>query len=151
MAIEAHLAPIGSPVGIVGMTVEDAVAPWLSLGVGGGAGLSGAQGALFGRARPWRNDHLALAVEGGVSTGKYHPLCPAGIDTAECMRGIDPFYVAWANVDVGLDVRFPSGVVFRAYLGASTPFYRGGACRNVDCSASVATLPFGGVSVGYAF
>ncbi|GAC1357114.1 MAG: hypothetical protein NVSMB47_10360 [Polyangiales bacterium] len=151
LAIEAHLAPVGSPIGLAGVTVDAALASWLSLGGGAGAGLSGPQVALFGRARPWRGPHVALAIGAGLSTGKYHPFCLAGIDTKECLRGIDPFIVVWGNVDVGLDARFDPGLVFRAYVGGSVPLYEGGACRHVDCSKGTTTLPFLGASIGYAF
>lgn len=151
IAVEAHLAPIGSPIGFGGVTLEVSPASWLSLGGGAGAGVSGPQVALFGRARPWSGRHLALAVGTGLSTGKYHPFCPAGIDTKDCLRGMDPFLVGWGNVDAGLDARFDSGIVFRAYLGASVPFYEGGACRKVDCGKAVTPLPYVGASFGYAF
>jgi hypothetical protein len=119
VGFELHLG-LGTPLGFIGVALDYAVTPMLSVNAGVGLGGSGPQGAVSARLRiPSFSAHSAPYIGLGLSGGPYTPwsLCiPAGEgDCSPPAYHWDTAY--WVNFEAGGEMRTPSNVTIRAYAG----------------------------------
>ena len=132
----------GTPVGLIGGTVEiNPISP-LALGVGAGTNTEGLQLALLARARPfaWAREKRAFAITVGVAfaTGPYGPnlsdVMVTGIDHStpeERAREVDEAYerVYWLQPEVGFELQAKSGFHLVVASGPAYPLaYSGHHC-----------------------
>jgi hypothetical protein len=163
----------GTPVGLIGGTVEINPLSRLALGVGAGTNTEGLQLALLARARPfaWPREKRALAIRVGAafSTGPYGPdltdVMVMGIDHSspeERAREVDDAYerVYWLQPDVGFELQAKSGFHLVIASGVAVPLaYSGHHCTfsqsgvPAACPRAVApqTLPTSMIVLGFAF
>ncbi len=108
------VAGLGTPVGLVGAEVEETLLPNLSLSGGVGWGAANApQGAAMLR---WLggSQWSKLTVGAGISGGRYKWTDWACFDdTCATKSGT----VAWGNVEIGGELRFPRGFALRYFAG----------------------------------
>jgi hypothetical protein len=109
-----HVAPFGSPGGLLGFTADVALLPELSLTGAVGLGTVGsvAQYAIAARPRIPITSFLALDLTAGVSRGDYDRMVT--LDSTELYRNC-----TWANVDFGPEMRFSSHVMLHPFVGIS--------------------------------
>ena len=134
----AEVAGFGSPVGIMGLTVDYAVAfPW-GVELGGGLGASGYQ--LSARARrvwlPGPLRKFAWFVAGGPSVGALSKLLGTQVPHRDDQEigDSDVYFTTWLNAGVGLEMRWDVGFLLRSELGAALRLYTNAddLCRGVD-------------------
>ncbi len=127
--IEGHLG-IGTPVGLVGIAFD--YSPWalVGLNLGVGLGVSGPQYAFTSRVRLFRvgrRTRVALYLGAGVSGGSYDQptaLDSFPVDGSQTESAIDSAHfhwdmAYWTNFEAGVEIRLPSNVSLRPYLGLS--------------------------------
>ena len=163
LALDAH-AGLGTPLGLIGVSLEVTPIPYWTFGGGIGTSISGPQLAMSTRVR-YPFGHGAIAFGVGASRGAY--------DTAEAWladslwtRHWDHAY--WLNLEVSLEHRWSTGVQFRMYGGVGAVLNPAdGRCQpdqnngGHDCSFpggplgllsfSETSVPYVGYAVGYAF
>ncbi len=155
MAVEAQLAPIGGPIGVVGVAAEVALIPQLSLTAGAGLGIASPQFAVTIRPRLPVTPQAALELSAGYSHGSYTHVLQFGIGGP----GVKESFVggSWLNADAGVQARFDSGVTLRFFVGMSKLVacdkaeLNSGGERTALPQGRWPLLPYGGVAVGYAF
>jgi hypothetical protein len=155
LAFGLQVAPIGGPVGLLGLTADIAVLPELSVTGGAGMGTGGSlfQYAIAIRPRIPIRPHIALDLTAGISRGDYDRLVEldlAGQGQSELYRGC-----TWVNVDFGPELRFSSHVLLRPFFGISklvasdTPQWVGDSYDKENRSVRWPTLAYFGLDVGY--
>ena len=157
LSFYGQLAPTGSPVGVLGASVDYAPAPFLSveLGVGVGAGSPprdyGVQGSLLGHLKPARGENWAFTVGAGPSVGNYGTTVWT-IDQTDGALRYRP--AVWANGELGVEARFESGFSWRSALGMSRMLNTGAAvCPTSSCytgGQSPTTLLYVSLGLGFA-
>jgi hypothetical protein len=118
---------LGTPVGAIGAVARLTPLPWVSFGVGGGLSPSGKEYAVLvlGRIPISTRSGLRVGVDvggaysaGGTYSVNPNPGCPIEDCRAEWTQ---PSYslgnAHWLNLDVGMEVQFPSGFSLRAFAG----------------------------------
>ena len=156
VAIEAQGAPIGGPIGHLGLAADVALIPQLSLTAGAGFGSAGPQMAAAIRPRIPITPQFALELTAGYSHGDYTRATRLDISGGG-PGGSERFLGgSWVNVDVGFQTRLEFGATVRFFLGMSKLV----ACRVAEHTDGMVSpvptdrwplLPYGGVAVGYAF
>jgi hypothetical protein len=150
LAIEAHLGA-GSPYGMAGLALDISPLSWLSLNIGGGAGLDGAQVAGMARFRLPLGP-LAPTLSLGTSFGSFKEY---GGFFETVRKSVDG--AMWINGDLGLEYRWSTGVRLRAFggMGQTT---RAIDCRVEDggyassqCDGRGIEKVYGGMAFAYAF
>jgi len=149
VAIEAQLAPIGSPIGVFGAAADVALIPQLSLSAGMGLGAAGPQLAAAVRPRIPVTPEAALEFTAGYSRGNYTPIKISMGGEGQSESFVDG---SWVNADVGFQVRFESGTTFRLFGGASKLVACGEAVRDGVAIPQERwpLLPYAAVAIGYA-
>jgi len=135
-----------TPTGEIGAEYTQPLTPGFEVGVGVGAGLTGAQFAAMPRLRFGRGP-FAITLGVGVSGGPFRPNFCLGEDP--CMDGqVDAL---WINGEVGGQITSRAGLAFRVFGGvgavAATVRCTAGTCGSIDGQV----LPFLGVSLGHTF
>jgi hypothetical protein len=150
----------GSPVGVVGLEGVHRYGEWFELTAGFGNGL-GALAAQphghFGHALQWSvmprlragNDFNAFTLGAGLSGGEFsgHVLCIGCEDEASSSgpTSYPTHYTLWTNFEVGGEHWSRSGLAIRYFLGLAHATLFGVP------TSGIATLPYLGLGVGYAF
>jgi hypothetical protein len=156
LGIEANLG-LGTPLGFLGVALDYAVLPTLSLNAGLGIGGAGPQGAVSARFRiPVFTERFAPYLGVGLSGGPYTPgtFCiPAG--DGDC--DTSPFHwntAYWANFEAGTEWRTRSNITFRTYTGLAWMLNSGDAQssepRDVAGAPGDQWLFYFGGAIGYA-
>jgi len=154
---------LGAPLGFGGVAVEGTPLRWLTFGAGVGASSNGPQTAFMGRLRIPFSNGTAVAFGAGISMGHYEasPFLEFDYSTKWTWRN-----AVWKNVELSVEHRWSNGVEIRGFFGAA--FLDGAAdscsardeeagrqetCSSMTPSGSflVTSLPYLGMSVGYAF
>ena len=153
LVAEANFGLGGSPVGILGATVDLSAAKWISgylgTGIGGAGGIQFATGL---RLRAQLTPAVMVGIAPGLSGGHYSRFGFFESGKEEWKSA------GWANVDAFLDVRMFPRVTFRPFLGYSRMLDPASAQRiNKDTGEPVAgkvesgsvNLPYFGIAIGY--
>lgn len=146
-AVFGTIAPVGSPVGHLGIEVERNLLPFLAISGGVGAGGSGPQLAAALRARGFGGERWAVGVGAGFSGGKAAQLC-FGLEECPAARTI-----LWSNVEAAVDVRLHVGLSMRFAIGGSlaTACWGNGNCPRASLTLEQDLLVYHTVAVGYAW
>jgi hypothetical protein len=145
-AFEGHLG-VGTPVGMLGLTVELSPTRWLTVAGGGGIGISGFQWAAMPRLRLIAHTRGSVQLGAGVSGGGYTYHMPFADDW-------ENQHALWVNAEVSYQFRAYNGFQVRPYLGASVMSNPGeirGAQRPVETGDMGTWLLYTGVAIGAAF
>ncbi len=150
MTLEAHLGA-STPYGIAALALDFSPFSWISLNVGGGAGLDGAQVGGMVRLRIPIGP-FAPTLSGGTSFGSFKEY---GGFFHHVQRSVD--WAMWINGDLGLEYRWSNGARLRAY-GGMAQTQRAVDCRVEDggygsgaCDGRGIEKVYGGLALGYAF
>jgi hypothetical protein len=145
---------LGTPVGLVGAELEEMILPnWaLSLGVGWGAA-NAPQGAAMLRwlgGSQWSKFTIGAGISGGqfkwMDLACFYDTCPTKSGT-----------VAWGNVEIGGELRTPSGFALRYFGGYGHIIAGDLVCDPPATSCGPYSqndgynLIYVGVGVGYSF
>jgi hypothetical protein len=146
---------LGTPVGLVGVEVEETIRSHLSLTAGVGWGAANApQGAVMIRALVLSASDFRLTIGAGISGGKYKWsdwFC--FYDTCTTKSGT----VAWGNLEIGGEHRLATGFALRYFLGYGHMVGGDFVCDPPATSCGPyyendgRDLIYLGVGVGYAF
>jgi len=145
---------VGTPVGLMGVEVEEMILPNLSLSAGAGWGAANApQGAAMLRwlgGSHWTKFTIGAGISGGgykwSDLSCFYDICPTKSGT-----------VAWGNLEIGYEQRSASGFVLRGFGGFGHII-----AGNLICDPPATScgpyyqndgynLIYIGVAVGYAF
>lgn len=150
VTVEAHLGAV-TPYGMAGLALDFSPLPWVSLNVGGGAGLDGAQVGGMVRLR-FPMGSFAPTISAGTSFGSFKEY---GGLFHHVRRSVD--WAMWINGDLGLEYRWSNGARLRAY-GGMAQTQRAVDCRVEDggygsgaCDGRGIEKVYGGLALGYAF
>lgn len=153
---EATFGLGGSPVGILGATVDYGAARWLSGYLGSGIGGSGGvQFATGLRLRVSLSPTMMIGIGPGLSAGRYKAI--GFFDEAQPKEWKS---AGWMNLEAFLDVRTFPRVTIRPFVGYSRMLDPASAQRiNKDTGEPVAgkvesgsvNLPYFGIAIGYVF
>jgi hypothetical protein len=136
-----------TPTGELGAEYTQPLAPGFEVGVGVGAGLSGAQFAAMPRLRFGRG-YFAMTLGAGVSGG---PLRVPGFCWGEGSCMDDKANALWINGEIGAQFTSRGGLAFRIFGGVGAVATHG-ECTSGDCrSIDDLWLPYLGVSLGHTF
>lgn len=138
-----------APWGLLGLSIDYAPTPRLSLEGGVGYGLFGLNLDAMGHVRLTSWETVAISVGAGVSTGRYENLgiCESG---QPCEKVWQRAY--WLNAEAALDKRFESGLTLGARVGLGNLVNRKESeCSTGECPAvERLSLPYVGLSAGFA-
>jgi hypothetical protein len=115
VAIEA-IAGVGAPTGLLGGGAELAPSRWFVVGAGVGVAMAGPQAAGWARVRVPLHDGGAVSFGGGLSGGNYDDSDPL-IPLMGAYRSYHFTPAVWANLELGAEKRFASGLEVRAFAG----------------------------------
>jgi hypothetical protein len=149
----------GTPVGIVGLEGVHRFGDSFELAVGFGNGL-GAEvaqpNAGFGHALQWAvmprlrlgDDRNAFTLGAGISGGEFsfQLLCIGCDEEASGPTTYPTYYALWSNFEIGGEHWSQSGFAIRYYLGLAHATMLG-----APPSSGLATIPYFGIGLGYAF
>jgi len=141
---------LGAPWGLLGASLDYSVLPWLSIEGGAGAGIFGPNADVMLHGRVAAGERWALSLGAGLSVGRYSS---RGIGPGIDYKGREWNPAVWGNVEAAIDRRFDSGLTLgvRAGLGNIINVDSGSPCPPYETCKQDLELPYGGVSMGYAF
>ena len=150
----------GTPLGLVGGTLELNPVSWLALGAGAGMNGEGLQLAVLARGRPWawerKKRALALTLGAALATGPHRPfafdplfgsLDHSGTANQRVEHVFDRVY--WFQPDAGFELQAKSGFHLVVSQGVAFPLgYSGEHCEfaKSDVPTACASGPSRGAS-----
>jgi hypothetical protein len=153
--VGVQLAPLGGPVGMLGVVGDIALVPQLSVTGGIGKGGWTTQWSAGVRPRLPIGPLTALSVTVAYSHGGFEEFAmdPANSDACRYPDG------SWINGDIGIDVRTPSGFTVRPFVGMSqlvdssapNAYYGRGGFYPCPEGKRWPSLFYTGVTLGWAF
>ena len=150
MTLEAHVGA-ATPYGMAALALDFSPFSWISLNIGGGAGMDGAQVGGMVRLRIPMGA-FAPTLSAGTSYGSFKEY---GGFFDHVRRSVD--WAMWINGDLGLEYRWSNGARLRAY-GGMAQTQRAVDCRVEDggygsgsCDGRGIEKVYGGVALGWAF
>ena len=149
------MAPFGGPVGVVGVGIDVAPIPYVSLTAGAGLGLASRQWAVAIRPRVPITSLVSVQATAGYSRGDYTHFIQLDFAGAGVTEAFSEG--SWVNADLGAEIRFRSGFFLRPFFGMSKLV----GCSRAEHSDYYGTsivpkkdwpvLPYMGLGLGYAF
>lgn len=149
----------GTPVGLVGGTIDYSIDPHLALGGGAGVTLGGPEVTGLVRVRPEitanRDRARALVFQGAFSMARYRALDFGDEVPDDVVTGADRAF--WLEGDIGYELRSKGGFAFLVAGGIASLLNpsaltcrRGSARLLVSCPHSSYFVPSITLSLGYA-
>ena len=156
LVVEARLAPIGSPSGVLGVGLSYSVQPWLAVSAGAGFGVWGPQFDVMARLRAVSVTNASGSYGFYLGVGGSEGAFEYVLDYEHTSRAWK--HAWWGNLELGFEKQWYDVVSLRVYVGNEWNLSRNsGTCHKdgrtdlAACGDDGHTWPYLGVAMGYGF